>query len=87
MTNKPKTIKKELMVERRGKEKKQTNKQTFLKRKGRQEISASNGTKAARNQCTRYNPLSSDNNTAGQKTLINERYNSRNKRASQEKKQ
>ena len=35
-------------------------------------MSASNGTKAGtRNPCTRYNPLSSDNNTAGQKTLTN----------------
>ena len=34
-------------------------------------MSASNGTKAAHNPCTRYNPLSSDNNTAGQQTLMN----------------
>ena len=63
-------------------------------------MSTSNMTKAGyiyiRNPCTRYNPLRSDNNTAGQQTLtrlpphsyiVNERYNPRNKRASKEKKQ
>ena len=74
-------------------------------------MSASKGTKAdTHNPCTWYNPLSSDNNMAGQQTLmnyptqermsglvkhqdypphlyiVNEWYNSRNKRASQEKK-
>ena len=68
MADKPK-IRKERMVKTKGqRERKQ---QHFLKRKRRQVMSASNGTKAAHNPCTRYNPLSSDNNTAGQQTLTN----------------
>ena len=75
-------------------------------------MSASSGTKLdTRNPCTRYNQLSSDNNTQGNRRsrttphkerirglvkhreypphsyIVNERYNSRNKRVNREKKQ
>ena len=67
--NKPKIKKEERMVKKKGeREKKQQ--QHFLKRKRRQVMSVSNGLDT-RNPCTRYNPLSSDNNTAGQQTLTN----------------
>ena len=46
------------MVEKKRKREK-NKKQHFLKRKRRQEMSASNGTKVdTRNPCTRYNPFS-----------------------------
>ena len=69
MADKPK-IRKERMVKTKGqRERKQ---QHFLKRKKRQVMSASKGTKAdTRNPCTRHNPLSSDNNMAGQQMLMN----------------
>ena len=100
MAKKPKMKKKERMVKER---------ENFLKRKeGASNVSEQRdkGLDTC-NPCTRYNPLSSDNNTAGATTphkermsglvkhrdypphsyIINERYNSRNKRASEEKKQ
>ena len=69
MGNKPKMKKREHMVKKKGKRER---KQHFLKRKKRQAMSPSNGTKAdTHNPCTQYNPLSSDNNTAGQQMLMN----------------
>ena len=65
MANKPKIKKKEHMVKKKGKrERKQQ--QHFLKRKRRQAMGQRLDT---RNPCTQYNPLSSNNNTAGQQTL------------------
>ena len=69
MANKPKIKDERTHGEKEGGNRKQQ--QHFLKRKRRQVMSVSNRTKAARNLCTQYNPLSSDNNTAGQQTLMN----------------
>ena len=70
MANKPKIKKKERMVKKKSKlERKQ---QHFLKRKRRQVMSASNRTKSGYTcVSTRYNPLSSDNNMAGQQMFTN----------------
>ena len=73
LANKPKIKTKDVMVEE--KREKTNNKQTLSEKKEE----AGNVSE----QCTRYIPLSSDNNTAGQQTLtrlppsyiVNERYN------------
>ena len=56
--------KKERMVKKKGKREKTTTTLSEKKEK------ASNVSEQ-RNPCTRYNPLSSDSNTAGQQTLTN----------------
>ena len=68
MANKPKIKTKDVWWKRRERKQNNDNNKHFLKRKRRQEMSASNVTKAGY-PGTRYNPLSSDNNTAGQQTL------------------
>jgi len=88
------------MVEEKRKKQKQT---TFRKEgRGKNCLHATGQRLDTRNPCTRYNPLSSNNNSTRQLTLIkkecniktpphsyivNEQYILRNKRASQVKKQ
>ena len=90
LANKPKIKTKDVWWKRR--ERKQNNdnnnKQTLSEKKEE----AGNVSE----QCTRHNPLSSDNNTAGSRRsrdypphsyIVNERYNPRHKKAIKEKKQ
>ena len=70
MANKPKIKKKERMVKKKGKRERKT---TTLSEKKEE---ASNVSEQRDKgwiyvPCTRYNPLRSDNNTAGQQTLTN----------------
>ena len=71
LANKPKIKTKDVWWMRR--EKKQyndnNNKQTPSEKKEEAENVSEQRDKAARNPCTRYNPLSCDNNIAGQQTL------------------
>ena len=110
LANMPKIKTKDVRWKRRERKQNNNNKQTntFWKERGGRKCQRATWQRLdTRNPCTWYNPLSTDNNTAGQQTLtnyptqrlsglvkhrdypphsyiVNERYNSRNKRASKE---
>ena len=74
MAQKPKIKNERRMVEekRERKQNNDNNKQTFSEKKEEAGNVSEQHDKEldTRNPCTRYNPLSSDNNTAGQQTLM-----------------
>ena len=73
MANNPKTKKKERMVEKKRKKKKKKKLKTaFWKERAGKKCQPATGQRLdTHNPFTQYNPLSSDNNTAGQQTLTN----------------
>ena len=71
VANKPKIKKERTHGEKEGEKREKTTTTLSEKKEEASNVSEQRDRLDTRNPCTRYNPLSSDNNTAGQQMLMN----------------